>query len=96
MRRVVVTGMGMITTLGCGVKDNWKNLISNTSGIKLIDSFKTDDLPSKVGGTISDDIISKLLDLNIMIFIFNTKFLHVILRVHLIEVNVHFRIYFNL
>ena len=58
MRRVVVTGMGMITTLGCGVKDNWKNLISNTSGIKLIDSFKTDDLPSKVGGTISDDIIN--------------------------------------
>ncbi len=58
MRRVVVTGMGMITTLGCGVQDNWINLISNKSGIKLIDSFKTNDLPSKVGGTISDDIIN--------------------------------------
>ena len=40
------------------LNDNWKNLISNTSGIKLIDSFKTDDLSSKVGGTISDDIIN--------------------------------------
>ncbi len=57
MRRVVVTGMGMITAIGCGVNDNWKNLISSTSGIKLIDSFKIDDLPSKVGGTISDELI---------------------------------------
>ena len=58
MRRVVVTGMGMITAIGCGVNDNWKNLISSTSGIKLIDSFKTDDLPSKIGGTISDELIN--------------------------------------
>ena len=57
MRRVVVTGMGMITAIGCGVNDNWKNLISSTSGIRFIDSFKTDDLPSKVGGTISDELI---------------------------------------
>ena len=57
MRRVVVTGMGMITAIGCGVNDNWKNLISSTSGIKLIDSFKIDDLSSKVGGTISDELI---------------------------------------
>ena len=57
MRRVVVTGMGMITAIGCGVNDNWKNLISSVSGIKSIDSFKTDDLPSKVGGVISDELI---------------------------------------
>ena len=57
MRRVVITGMGIVTALGCGVNDNWKNLISNISGINLIDSFKTDDLPSRVGGTISDKII---------------------------------------
>ena len=57
MRRVVVTGMGMITAIGCGVQDNWKKLISSTSGIKLIDSFKTDDLPSRIGGTISDKLI---------------------------------------
>ena len=47
----------MVTAIGCGVNDNWKNLISSTSGIKLIDSFKTDDLPSRIGGTISDKLI---------------------------------------
>ena len=64
MRRVVVTGMGMITAIGCGVNDNWKNLISSTSGIKLIDSFKTDDLPSKIGGTISDELINNNRNIN--------------------------------
>ena len=59
MRRVVVTGMGMITALGCGTEVNWKNLISSKSGINIIDSFKIDDLPSKVGGTISEDLINK-------------------------------------
>ena len=58
MRRVVVTGMGMITAIGCGVQDNWKKLISSTSGIKLFDSFKTDDLASRVGGIISDELIN--------------------------------------
>ena len=58
MRRVVVTGMGMITAIGCGVQDNWKKLISSTSGIKLFDSFKTDDLTSRVGGIISDELIN--------------------------------------
>ena len=57
MRRVVVTGMGIITALGCGINDNWKKLISATSGISLIDSFKTDDLSSRVGGVIQDEII---------------------------------------
>ena len=57
MRRVVVTGMGIITALGCGINDNWKKLISATSGISLIDSFKTDDLSSRVGGVIPDEII---------------------------------------
>ena len=57
MRRVVVTGIGIITALGCGINDNWKKLISATSGISLIDSFKTDDLSSRVGGVIQDEII---------------------------------------
>ena len=49
----------MITALGCGTEVNWKNLISSKSGINIIDSFKIDDLPSKVGGTISEDLINK-------------------------------------
>jgi len=59
MRRVVITGMGAVTALGCGIDDNWKNLVSNKSGITLIDSFKIEDMPSKVGGIISESIIDK-------------------------------------
>ena len=36
MRRIVITGMGLITSLGLGVETNWKKLISGQSGIKLI------------------------------------------------------------
>tara|TARA_Y100000590_G_scaffold114498_1_gene130478 strand:- start:17606 stop:18847 length:1242 start_codon:yes stop_codon:yes gene_type:complete len=59
MRRVVVTGMGMITALGCGIDKNWQKLISSTSGISKIDSFETEDLPSKVGGVIKNSSIDK-------------------------------------
>ena len=59
MRRVVITGMGVINALGNGVEENWKKLISSTSGIKIIDSFKIDDMPSKIAGVIEEDIINK-------------------------------------
>ena len=36
MKRVVVTGIGMVTPLGCGIKYNWKNLLSGISGAKKI------------------------------------------------------------
>ncbi len=62
MRRVVITGMGVITAHGYGLDLNWKNLISSHSGIKLIDSFKIDDMPSKIGGVISDEIINENFD----------------------------------
>ncbi len=39
MKRVVVTGTGLVTPLGCGVDINWKNLISGISGIKKINKF---------------------------------------------------------
>ena len=59
MRQVVVTGMGLITPLGFGVETNWKKLISGQSGIKSINSFDIDDLPSKIAGVIPDSIIDK-------------------------------------
>ena len=36
MKRVVVTGMGLVTPLGCGIDINWKNLISGVSGAKKL------------------------------------------------------------
>ncbi|MGH6912211.1 MAG: beta-ketoacyl synthase N-terminal-like domain-containing protein, partial [Geminicoccales bacterium] len=50
MRRVVVTGLGLVTPLGCGVELVWRRLIGGESGIGRIDRFEIDDLPAKVAG----------------------------------------------
>ena len=50
MRRVVVTGMGLVTPLGCGVEAVWQRLIDGQSGIRSIQSFDVSDLPCKVAG----------------------------------------------
>ncbi|MCH8238316.1 MAG: beta-ketoacyl-ACP synthase II, partial [Proteobacteria bacterium] len=52
MRRVVVTGLGLVTSLGCGVEVNWKNLLAGKSGIGPIQSFDISDLPSKIAGQV--------------------------------------------
>ncbi len=48
MRRVVVTGLGMVTPLGCGVETTWKRLIAGESGAKAIDRFDVSDLATKI------------------------------------------------
>ena len=52
MRRVVVTGIGLLTPLGCGVKSNQERLFNGESGITAIQSFDVSDLPSKVAGMV--------------------------------------------
>jgi 3-oxoacyl-[acyl-carrier-protein] synthase II len=52
MRRVVITGLGLVTPLGCGIDNVWKRLISGQSGIKQIDRFDVSDLPAKIGGLV--------------------------------------------
>ena len=46
MRRVVVTGMGMVSPLGVGVKRNWDSITAGKSGIRKIDEFDLTDMAS--------------------------------------------------
>ena len=55
MRRVVVTGMGLLTTLGNNLDTSWDNLINCKSGIKQINHFDVSDLPSKIAGYINNN-----------------------------------------
>jgi 3-oxoacyl-[acyl-carrier-protein] synthase II len=48
MRRVVVTGMGMVTPLACGVDATWKRLVAGESGAKIVDHFDVSDISAKV------------------------------------------------
>ncbi|MBP2298617.1 beta-ketoacyl-ACP synthase II [Azospirillum picis] len=52
MRRVVVTGLGLVTPLGVGHTLNWERLISSQSGIRAITRFDASDLASKVAGQV--------------------------------------------
>jgi len=52
MRRVVVTGTGLVSPLGVGVEYNWNNLLDGKSGIKAIEHFDISDIPSKVSGMV--------------------------------------------
>ncbi len=50
MRRVVITGMGLVTPLANGREASWKKLIAGQSGLKKVDLFDTSDLACKIGG----------------------------------------------
>ena len=52
MRRVVVTGLGMVTPLGCGVEVSWAAAIAGQSGISRITDFKVDDIACQIAGTL--------------------------------------------
>src|SRR5712672_4100062 len=49
---VVVTGMGVVTSLGAGKSDNWKKLTAGESGIRTITRFPTDGLKTTMAGTV--------------------------------------------
>jgi 3-oxoacyl-[acyl-carrier-protein] synthase II len=48
MRRVVVTGLGLVTPLACGVEETWSRLLAGKSGARAITKFKTEDLATKI------------------------------------------------
>ncbi len=48
MRRVVVTGLGMVSPLGCGVDATWARILNGESGARRIETFDVSDLPSQI------------------------------------------------
>jgi 3-oxoacyl-[acyl-carrier-protein] synthase II len=52
MRRVVVTGLGLVTPLACGIEQTWQRLRSGESGIKRIEKFDVSDIPCKIAGQV--------------------------------------------
>src|SRR5205809_3843836 len=53
-RRVVVSGIGLVSPLGCGKELNWENLIAGHSGIGPISRFDASVLPARIAGEVSD------------------------------------------
>ena len=54
MRRVVVTGMGMVTPLGSGVDQNWSQIIAGKSGISRIEHFDVSDIACQIAGQVPE------------------------------------------
>src|ERR1700728_1315988 len=52
MRRVVVTGLGMVTPLACGVEPTWRRLLAGESGIGRVETFEVADIPCKIAGQV--------------------------------------------
>jgi 3-oxoacyl-[acyl-carrier-protein] synthase II len=48
MRRVVITGLGLVTPLGCGVEPSWKRLLAGESGARRVKEFEVDDLSCQI------------------------------------------------
>ena len=52
MRRIVITGLGMVSPLACGVKPTWERLVSGRSGINLITNFEVSDIACRIAGQV--------------------------------------------
>ena len=61
-RKVVVTGLGVVTALGQTVGELWASLLAGRSGISRVTSFDATDFPSRIGGEIRDFDATKFMD----------------------------------
>ncbi len=80
MRRVVVTGMGLLTSIGNNRNKSWENLINLKSGIKKIQHFDVSGLPAKIAGYINnnpeeDDFFNKSSSLDLRDIKRNDRFI---------------------
>jgi len=53
-RRVVVTGLGIVSPVGLNLNESWRNILAGQSGVVAIDSFDTTDFPVKIAGTVKN------------------------------------------
>ncbi|MCF7957921.1 MAG: hypothetical protein K9M57_05665, partial [Phycisphaerae bacterium] len=53
-RRVVITGMGVVTSFGQSLSDTWDCIVNGRSGVKTIEKFDTSDYPVHIGGEITN------------------------------------------
>ena len=52
MRRVVITGMGIVSPVGCGVEAAWKNLLAGQSGARRVEEFEVSDITCQIANFI--------------------------------------------
>ena len=64
MRRVVVTGLGMVTPLGVGVDHNWSRILAGQTGISRITNFNVDDISCQIAGQVPGADVEGGLDLD--------------------------------
>lgn len=60
-RRVVVTGLGMVSPVGLNVADSWTNILAGKSGIAPITSFDVEDFAVRIGGSVKDFDVTQYL-----------------------------------
>ncbi|HEY5642854.1 MAG TPA: beta-ketoacyl-ACP synthase II [Woeseiaceae bacterium] len=60
-RRVVITGMGIVSPVGSNLDDAWRNVCEGNSGIQLIEDFDTSTFPTRIAGLVRDFDIDKYL-----------------------------------
>ena len=61
-RRVVVTGIGLVTPLGIGTQQTWEAAIAGKSGVGPITRFDAKDLPSRIAGEVKNFEAAKFMD----------------------------------
>jgi 3-oxoacyl-[acyl-carrier-protein] synthase II len=61
-RRVVITGLGMVSPLGLNVADSWAGILAGKSGVGLITTFDATDYPTKIVAAVKDFDVSPYMD----------------------------------
>ena len=60
-RRVVITGLGMVSPVGLSVKESWENILAGNSGIKTISAFDVSDFAVRFGGSVTNFDVTEYL-----------------------------------